>query len=165
MMEIGQKAPGFDLPDAGMNMVNLKDFRGRKNVVLYFYPKDGTPGCVLQGIDFSDLEDEFTRHETVVFGVSLDDCLEHASFRDKHGLTVNLLADSEGEVCRKYGVIEEKEVAGVKRVSINRSTFIIDKHGMLKYVLHMVNPKGHAHEVLKLIKEEPESCKSPKTPS
>ncbi len=153
MLEIGHKAPGFDLPDAGMNMVSLKDFRGRKNVVLYFYPKDGTPSCVLQGIDFSDLEDEFTRCETVVFGVSLNDCLEHASFRDEHGLTVNLLADSEGEVCRKYGVIEEREVGGVLKRSINRSTFIIDKHGTVQYVLHAITPKGHAHAVLKLIQE------------
>lgn len=153
MVEVGQKAPGFDLPDAGMNMVSLKEFLGRKNVVLYFYPKDGTPGCVMQGIDFSDLEDEFNRHETVVFGVSLDDCLAHASFRDKHGLTVNLLADSDGEVCRRYGVVEVKEVDGRKKTQINRSTFIIDKHGMLKYVLHAVNPKGHANEVLKLIKK------------
>ena len=153
MVEVGKKAPGFDLPDAGMNMVSLEDFRGRKNVVLYFYPKDGTPGCVLQGIDFSELEDEFARHETIVFGVSLDDCLAHASFRDKHGLTVNLLADSEGEVCRKYGVVEEKEVDGVKKISVNRSTFIIDKQGTLRYVLHMVNPKCHAYEVLKLIKK------------
>ena len=153
MVEVGQKAPAFDLPDAGMNMVSLKEFRGRKNVVLYFYPKDGTPSCVLQGIDFSDLEDEFNRHETIVFGVSLDDCLSHASFRDKHGLTVNLLADSDGEVCRRYGVAEEKSVDGLKKTQINRSTFIIDKQGTLKYVLHAVNPKGHASEVLKLIKK------------
>jgi peroxiredoxin Q/BCP len=152
-VEIGQKAPGFDLPDATMNMVSLKDFHGRKNVVLYFYPKDGTPGCVRQGIDFSDLEDEFNRHETVVFGVSPDDCLAHASFRDQHGLTVNLLADAEGEVCRKYGVVQEKDVAGTRRISINRSTFIIDKQGTLKYVLHVDSPKGHAEEVLKLIKK------------
>jgi thioredoxin-dependent peroxiredoxin len=153
MLEVGQKAPGFDLPDASMNMVSLEQFRGRKNVVLYFYPKDGTPGCVLQGIDFSELEDEFDRHETVVFGVSLDDCLAHASFRDKHGLTVNLLADSDGEVCRRYGVAEVKNVDGTKKTLINRSTFIIDKQGTLKYVLPAVNPKGHANEVLKLIKK------------
>lgn len=153
MVEVGKKAPVFDLPDAGMNMVSLAQFRGRRNVVLYFYPKDGTPGCVLQGIDFSELEDEFNRHETVVFGVSLDDCLAHASFRDKHGLTVNLLADSEGEVSRLYGVAEEKEVDGAKKILIKRSTFIIDKQGMLKHVLRAINPKGHASEVLELIKK------------
>jgi peroxiredoxin Q/BCP len=151
MVEVGQKAPEFDLPDASMNMVSLEEFRGRKNVVLYFYPRDGTPGGVLQGIDFSDLEDEFTRYETIVFGVSLDDCLVHASFRDKHGLTVNLLADSEAEVCRKYGVFEERDIRGVRRISINRSTFIIDKQGTLRHVLHTESAKGHAQEVLKLI--------------
>lgn len=154
MVEVGDKAPGFDLADASMNMVSLRDFLGRKNVVLYFYPRDGSPACVRQGIDFSDLEDEFNRYETIVFGVSLDDCISHASFRDKHGLTVNLLADPEGEVCRKYGVVQDKEMDGLRRTSINRLTFIIDKQGTLKHVLQVVSPKGHAEEVLKLIKRD-----------
>lgn len=152
MLQVGHKAPAFDLPDAGMEMVSLEEFRGRKNVVLYFYPKDGTPGCTIQAIDFSELENEFDKHDTVVFGISRDDCLSHASFRDKHGLTVQLLADSEGEVCRLYGVMEERVVDGIRRLGVNRSTFIIDKQGTLKHILHVENPRGHAQEVLKLVR-------------
>ena len=156
MLSIGERAPTFDLPDATMEMVSLEEFIGRKNVVLYFYLKDGTPGCVLQAIDFSDLEDEFNRLETVVFGVSCDEVLSHASFRDKHGLSVQLLSDAEGEVCRMYGVLEERHVNGHTRILVNRSTFIIDKEGRLRHVMRGVNPKGHAREVLKLLKE---TCK------
>jgi peroxiredoxin Q/BCP len=153
MLQVGHKAPDFELPDASMEMVSLQDFAGRKNVVLYFYPRDGTPGCTIQAIDFSDLEEEFDRHDTVVFGVSRDDCLSHASFRDKHGLTVQLLADSEGEVCRRYGVLEEKEADGMHKHAVSRSTFIIDKQGTLKHIVQAVTPRGHAQQVLKLVQE------------
>jgi len=116
MLKEGEAAPGFDLPDSDMEMVSLANFVGSKNVVLYFYPKDDTPGCTLEAIDFSDLEDEFSALKTAVLGVSMDDCMSHGSFRDKHGLSVQLLADAEGEVCRRYGVLQEKEVEGKKRV-------------------------------------------------
>lgn len=153
MLKAGDAAPGFDLPDADMNLVKLSDFRGKKNVVLYFYPKDDTPGCTMEAIDFSDLEEEFAAHDTVVLGVSRDDCISHAAFRDKHGLSVRLLADTEGEVCKKYGVWQEKEKDGAKKMGIVRSTFIIDKKGTIRHALYGVNPKGHAHEVLALIEE------------
>ncbi len=152
MLKVGEPAPSFDLPDAGMEMVSLASFKGKCNVVLYFYPKDDTPGCTLQAIDFSDLEEEFTRRDAIVLGVSRDDCISHAAFRDKHGLTVQLLSDSEGEVCRQYGVLQEKEKDGQKRLCLARSTFIIDKLGVVRHVLPDVNPKGHAHEVLKLLR-------------
>ncbi|HEX6008364.1 MAG TPA: peroxiredoxin, partial [Burkholderiales bacterium] len=129
MLQPGAPAPTFDLPDADMNMVSLESFRNHHNVVLYFYPKDGTPGCTMEAIDFSDLDDEFKSLKTVVLGVSMDDCLSHGSFRDKHGLCVQLLADVEGEVCRKYGVLQEKENDGKRRLGILRSTFIIDRKG------------------------------------
>lgn len=151
MLQVGQPAPGFSLPDADMEMVKLSAYRG-KNVVLYFYPKDDTPGCTIEAIDFSDLEDEFSRLDTVVLGVSKDDCISHAAFRDKHGLTVRLLADSEGEVCAKYGVWQEKEKEGIRRMGIVRSTFVIDRHGILKHALYGVNSRGHAAEVINLIK-------------
>ena len=121
--------------------------------MLYFYPKDDTPGCTIEAIDFSDMEEEFRKNDVVVLGVSRDDCLSHAAFRDKHGLAVQLLADTEGEVCEKYGVWQEKEKDGVKRMGIVRSTFVIDKHGILRHALYGVNARGHAAEVLKLIKE------------
>lgn len=153
MLQTGESAPGFDLPDADMETVSLADFKGKKHVVLYFYPKDDTPGCTIEAIDFSDLEEDFARSNTVVLGVSRDDCISHASFRDKHGLTVQLLADVDGDVSQAYGVWQEKEKDGVKRMGIVRSTFIIDKQGKIRRALYGVNAKGHAAEVLKFVKE------------
>ena len=153
MLQAGHAAPGFSLPDADMEMVNLSDFKGRKNVVLYFYPRDDTPGCTMQAIDFTDLEQEFAKLDTVVLGVSKDDCLSHAAFRDKHGLAVRLLADTEGEACEKYKVWQEKDKDGVKRMGIVRSTFLIDKQGKLRHALYGVNSRGHAAEILKLVRD------------
>jgi peroxiredoxin Q/BCP len=152
MLRPGQPAPVFDLPDADMNMVSLGSFKNHHNVVLYFYSKDDTPGCTMEAIDFSDLEGEFIQLKTVVLGVSMDDCLSHGSFRDKHGLCVQLLADVEGEVCRTYGVLQEKELDGRRRLGVQRSTFIIDRKGMPQHALYGVNPRGHAVEVLDLVK-------------
>ena len=135
-----------------MESVNLAHFRGRKNVVLYFYPKDGTPGCTMQATDFSDHEDDFARYDCIVLGVSPDDCLCHAEFRDLHGVSIRLLADTEGEVCQKYGVIREKEVSGGKKSCVVRATFIIDKSGTVRHALYGVNPRGHAADVLNLVK-------------
>ena len=153
MLQVGQHAPGFTLPDAEMSMVKLSSFKGKHNVVLFFYPRDDTPGCTLEAIDFSDHEDEFMRHDTIVLGISRDDCLSHAAFRDKHGLSVNLLSDEEGEVCEKYGVWQEKEKDGVKKMGIVRSTFIIDKQGNIRQAHYGVIPKGHAAEILKELKD------------
>ena len=152
MLQTGQPAPVFDLPDADMSMVSLASFRNHHNVVLYFYARDDTPGCTLEAIGFSDLEESFKQLKTVVLGVSMDDCLSHGSFRDKHGLCVQLLADADGEVCRNYGVLQEKEVDGRKKTGILRSTFIIDRKGVLKHALYGVNPRGHAAEVLNLVR-------------
>ena len=152
MLQAGQSAPGFDLPDADMQAVSLAGFRNRRNVVLYFYPRDDTPGCTMQAIEFSDRLDEFTGLETEVLGVSMDDCLSHGSFRDKHGLAMQLLADVVGEVCGNYGVLHEKAHDGRKKICIQRSTFIIDKHGVLRHALYGVSPRGHAVEVLGLIR-------------
>jgi len=135
-----------------MEMMDLSSYRGKKNVVLYFYPKDGTPGCTLQAIGFSDREDEFSRLDTVVFGVSRDDVLSHQAFRDQHGLTVNLLADTEQEVCRLYDVIQEKVVDGHAKSWLSRSTFVIDKKGVVRHILQDVNPRAHVSEVLKACK-------------
>jgi thioredoxin-dependent peroxiredoxin len=153
MLQQGEVAPSFDLPDADMEMVSLSKYSGDKNVVLFFYPKDDTPGCTLEAIDFSELEDAFASLRTVVLGVSMDDCMTHGSFRDKHGLTVQLLADTDGDVCQKYGVLQEKEIEGKKKTGILRSTFIIDRKGVLRYALYGVTPRGHAQEVLKLVKQ------------
>jgi peroxiredoxin Q/BCP len=151
-LQPGQPAPGFDLPDADMKMVSLDSFRNRRNVVLYFYSKDDTPGCTREAIEFSEMEDHFDALKAVVVGVSMDDCLSHGAFRDKHGLSVRLLADVEGDVCRRYGVLHDKEVDGKKKTCVVRSTFIIDRKGMVKHALYGVSPRGHAQEVLGLLK-------------
>jgi thioredoxin-dependent peroxiredoxin len=135
-----------------MEMVDLSSYRGKKNVVLYFYPKDGTPACTMQAIGFSDRDDEFSRMDTVVLGVSPDDVLSHQAFRDEHGLTISLLADTEVEVCRLYDVIQEKVVDGRAKSCLLRSTFVIDKKGVVRHILREVNPKAHVTEVLKIIR-------------
>jgi peroxiredoxin Q/BCP len=107
----------------------------------------------VQAIDFSDLADEFARCNALVMGISRDDCISHADFRDKHGLSVNLLSDVDGKVCEKYGVWQEKEKDGVKKMGIVRSTFVIDREGNLRHTFYGVSPKGHAQEILNIIKE------------
>lgn len=152
MLEPGQPAPLFALPDADMQTVELAAFKGKKNVVLYFYPKDGTPGCTLVTTDFSDHEEQFGRHDCVVLGVSRDDCYTHADFRDRYGVTISLLSDPEGEVCRRYGVIQEKDIEGVRRECLVRSTFVIDKKGVIRHAAYGINPRGHAAEVFDLVR-------------
>ena len=153
MLQTGQRAPSFTLPDADMQAVSLAEFKGRKHVVLYFYPRDGTPGCILEAADFSDHEEHFIKHDCVILGVSRDDCLSHAAFRDKHGLSIGLLSDPEGEVCRSYGVLQEKDTgAGVRRECLVRSTFVIDKGGVLRHVHYGVSPRGHASEIYDVVR-------------
>ncbi|HZV97831.1 MAG TPA: peroxiredoxin [Methylophilaceae bacterium] len=151
MLQPGSAAPDFSLPDADMEMLKLSKLRG-KTVVLYFYPKDDTPGCTLEAIEFSDLEEEFAKHNALILGVSKDDCLSHAAFRDKHGLAIDLVADVDGEACEKFGVWQEKEKDGVRKMGIMRSTFVIDRKGIVRYAQYGVVPKGHAAEILNFIK-------------
>lgn len=153
MLKAGDPAPEFTLPDADMEMVALRDFRGKHCVVLYFYPKDGAPGCTREAIDFSDHEDEFTAAGAVVLGISRDDCLAHGEFRDRHGLSVRLLSDVDAEVCLQYGVLQTREIEGVVRQGVLRSTFVIDRTGVLQHTLYGVKATGHAAEVLELVRE------------
>ena len=152
MLKTGDKAPDFELPDADMTIAKLADYRG-KPLVLFFYVRDDTPGCTTEAIEFSDLEGDFGRLECAVVGVSRDDCIRHGAFRDKHGITVRLLADKDGIACQAYGVIVQKEVDGVMREGVSRTTYIIDAGGVIRHVLQGVTPKGHAAEVLELVKE------------
>lgn len=149
----GQPAPLFSLPDADMEMFDLASVLGTHHVVLYFYPRDNTPGCTRQAIDFSDHDADFAKEKCIVIGISPDDCLTHADFRDEHGLSVELLADEEGEVCRLYGVWQSEMRDGVMKRGVRRSTFIISSDGVLRHVLHDVNPRGHAAEVFQLVKQ------------
>ncbi|CAG0957428.1 Putative peroxiredoxin bcp [Anaerolineae bacterium] len=148
----GDKAPDFNSVNETGSAVGLSDYRGKK-LVLYFYPKDATPSCTTQAIEFSDLEEEFARQHAVVIGISRDDCMSHADFRDQHGLALILLADVDGKVCERYGVLQEREVDGIRKLGIQRTTFVIDKDGNVRHILRDVTPKGHAQEILNLIKE------------
>ncbi len=152
MLQAGDIAPDFELPDADMTIARALDYRG-KPLVLFFYVRDDTPGCTTEAIEFSDLEADFGRRQCAVVGVSRDDCIRHGAFRDKHGITVRLLADRDGVACQAYGVLVQREVDGVAREGVSRSTFVIDAGGTIRHVLQGVTPKGHAAEVLELVKE------------
>jgi peroxiredoxin Q/BCP len=152
MLNQGDNAPDFELPDADMSIAKLADYLG-KPLVLFFYVRDDTPGCTTEAIEFSDLEAKFAQLDCAVVGVSRDDCIRHGAFRDKHGITVRLLADKDGIACQAYGVLVNREVDGVMREGVNRTTFIIDSQGRIAHLLPGVTPKGHAAEVLKLVKE------------
>ena len=149
----GQSVPLFSLPDADMEMFDLASVLGSHHVVLYFYPRDNTPACTRQAIDFSDHDADFAKEKCIVAGISPDDCLTHAEFRDQHGLSVELLADEDGDVCKLFGVWLSGQVEGVTKRSVRRSTFIISRDGVLRHVMHDVNPRGHAAEVFQLVKQ------------
>lgn len=153
MLDTGDIAPAFTLPDADMETFDLAAERGKHHVVLYFYPRDNTPMCTRQAEEFSDHEDDFLRRECIVIGVSPDDCLTHAAFRDEHGLSVRLLSDQDNEVCRLYDVWREREVDGLRRQGVLRSTFVIDREGIVRHALYDVPPRGHAAAVFELVKE------------
>ena len=152
MLETGQPAPDFSAIDQDGETVTLQQFRGKKNVVLYFYPKDDTPGCTTEANEFTALIDEFAAADTVVLGVSKDTCAKHQKFIGKHGLKVELLADTEGELCELYGTWGERKFMGRTYMGIGRSTFVIDKQGQLVEVNYKVKAKGHAAAVLDIVK-------------
>jgi thioredoxin-dependent peroxiredoxin len=152
MLEKNQPAPLFRSINQNNEMVILSEFAGKKNVVLYFYPKDDTPGCTIEANDFTRLAEEFAKYDTIVIGVSKDSCESHVDFINKYGLKVDLLADTSGELCESYGVWREREKNGVKSMAILRSTFIIDKQGRLADVAYGVSHEGHAEEVLEKVK-------------
>ena len=153
MLQPQQPAPAFNTVDQDDRSIKLEDFKGNKNVVLYFYPKDDTTGCTIEANQFTALVDEFAAHDTVILGVSRDNCSSHRSFIDKFGLQIDLLADTSGRLCEDYGVWQEKEKNGEKKMGIVRSTFIINKQGMLVDVEYGVTAEGHAQAVLDKIKQ------------
>lgn len=153
LLRRGDRAPTFELPDADLNWVRSAEVIRSGVMVLYFYPRDDTPGCTAEAQEFSELEMDFRECGAAVLGVSRDDCMTHGAFRDRHGLAVQLLSDVDGKVCRRYGVLENKEYEGRQRQCIRRSTSIIDRRGVVRHALYGVSPRGHAAEVLQLIKE------------
>ena len=156
-IENGQMAPLFSLVSDEGAEVNLAELKG-KYVVLYFYPKDDTPGCTIEAQDFSKKNAEFEKLEAVVLGVSKDNVASHCKFIDKYKLSVSLLADENGEVCKLFDVIKEKSMFGKKYFGIDRSTFLIDKMGRIIDSWSSVKVKGHVDEVLKNLEKHIKSA-------
>lgn len=147
MLEKGMKAPDFALSDKDGNIVRLSDFAGKK-VVLYFYPKDNTPGCTRQACAFAAAYDEFARKNAVVIGVSRDGAQSHAKFAEKYNLPFILLSDPDHAVTEAYGAWQEKKLYGKVSMGVVRSTFVIDEHGNIVSVMPKVKPDTNAAEVL-----------------
>jgi peroxiredoxin len=151
MLEINQPAPPFTAINQDGEDISIESYRGSKNVVLYFYPKDDTPGCTIEANEFTALIEDFGAADTVVLGVSKDSCAKHQKFIAKYGLEVELLADTEGELCELYGTWGERKFMGRTYMGIGRSTFVIDKQGKLVEVNYKVKAKGHAQAVLEIV--------------
>ncbi len=147
-LKVGEKAPEFSLPSSDGRKISLKDFRGKKPVVLYFYPKDDTPGCTTEACGFRDLYAEIGKSGGVVLGVSLDPLDAHKKFIDKYNLPFPLLSDEEAKVSEAYGVYGEKNMYGKKFWGIHRTTFLISKKGIIEEIYHKVKVETHPQEVL-----------------
>ena len=150
-VEVGKKVPQFTLPATGEQELSLSDFKG-KNIVLYFYPKDSTPGCTREGQDFRDNYAKFKRQNTVILGVSRDSIKSHENFKAKQGFQFDLLSDKDEALCALFDVIKMKNMYGKKVRGIERSTFLIDSKGKLQQEWRKVKVDGHAEEVLVAVK-------------
>jgi peroxiredoxin Q/BCP len=150
-IEVGKKVPAFKLPATGEQTISLSSLKG-KNVVLYFYPKDNTPGCTTEGQDFRDSIAKFKRQNCVILGVSRDTVRTHENFKEKHRFPFDLLSDTEEELCNLFDVIKLKNMYGKKLLGVERSTFLINNKGVLKQEWRKVKVKGHVDEVLAAVK-------------
>jgi peroxiredoxin Q/BCP len=150
-VSIGKKVPDFSLPATGVQTITLSEYQG-KNVVVYFYPKDSTPGCTTEGQDFRDRMTTFRRRNTVVLGISRDSIKSHENFKARQEFPFELLSDVDETVCRLFDVIREKNMYGRKVMGIERSTFLIDDSGVLRREWRKVRVKGHAEEVLEAVR-------------
>jgi len=153
MLKKGDKAPDFSLQDQNGKTVSLEDFKGKK-VVLYFYPRDNTPGCTLESREFSKMRQTFEREGTVILGVSKDSVASHQKFAKLKKLSVSLLSDPEAEVQKRYDVWRTRRFMGKEYMRTVRSTFLIDEYGKIAKVWDSVNPLGHAEHVLQEIKKK-----------
>ena len=150
-VQLNQPVPDFEAQATGDQTVRLSDLRG-KNVVLYFYPKDNTPGCTTEGQDFRDRIDAFDALNTVIFGVSRDGLKAHENFRAKYEFPFHLISDKDENLCRLFDVIKLKKLYGKEYMGIDRSTFLIDEDGVLRQEWRSVKVKGHADAVLEAVK-------------
>jgi len=146
-LSIGDKAPAFNLPTDGDGTLKLASLKG-KNVVLYFYPKDSTPGCTTEAQDFRDRIKDFDKADTVIVGASKDSVKRHDNFKAKQSLPFTLVSDEEGTLCGAYGVWILKKLYGREYMGIERATFLIDAKGVIRQIWHKVKVKGHADAVL-----------------
>ena len=150
MVSIGKKVAAFSRPATGDKTLSLNDFKGKK-LVIYFYPKDSTPGCTLEGQNFRDLYPKFQAAGADILGVSRDSLKRHENFRAKQQFPFDLLSDEDESLCRQFDVIHEKNMYGRKVMGIVRSTFLIDEKGILRREWRKVRVKGHAEEVLEAV--------------
>ena len=153
MLEIGTKAPNFTLPDKDGNLVSLSGFAGKK-IVLYFYPKDNTPGCTRQACAFAAAYQGFNDMNVAVVGISRDSVQSHVKFAEKYSLPFTLLADTELNAIQAYGVWQEKKLYGKVSMGVVRSTFIIDENGCIEKVMPKVKPDTNAEEILSYLRGE-----------
>ena len=142
LLKVGAKAPNFELVDSNGKLHKLSQYFGKK-IILYFYPKDDTPGCTKQACDFTEHKSEFDDKNTVIIGISSDDSDSHAKFEEKYSLNVLLLSDMAKEACKAYGVLQQKEFAGKRFLGIERTTYVIDEYGVIQKVFPKVKPEGH----------------------
>jgi len=152
-LKIGDTIPDFEAPATSDLNFKLSDYKGKSNLVIYFYPKDSTPGCTTEGQNFRDLYNEFKAHDTEVFGVSKDSMKRHENFKAKQAFPFELISDESGEVCELFGVWQLKKNYGKEYMGIVRSTFLIDKDGILRRMWDKVRVKGHVDDVLEAAKE------------
>jgi peroxiredoxin Q/BCP len=151
MVNIGEKVANFSLPATGDKTLTLADFKG-KNLIIYFYPKDSTPGCTLEGQNFRDLYKDFQKSGTDILGVSRDSLKAHENFKAKQQFPFDLLSDADETLCKQFDVIHEKNMYGRKVMGIVRSTFLIDGSGILRNEWRKVRVKGHVEEVLEAVR-------------
>lgn len=151
-IEIGKIAPSFSANCDDGTVIDLSELRG-KNVVLYFYPKDDTPGCTIEAKDFTSNIEKFVALDAVVLGVSRDSIKSHCNFIQKYNLAFNLISDEDSEICSAYGVLKEKSMFGKKYLGIDRSTFVIDKKGTVVAAWHSVSVNGHVDKILEFLRK------------
>ncbi len=154
MISIGKKVANFTLPATGDKTLSRQDFKD-KHLVLYFYPKDNTPGCTTEGQDFRDAWPKFVKAGAAILGVSRDSVRVHEGFKAKHDFPFDLLSDADETLCRQFDVIRKKKLYGREYMGIDRSTFLIDKQGILRQEWRKVRVKGHVDEVLQAVKALP----------
>jgi peroxiredoxin Q/BCP len=151
---IGRTAPDFTLPATTGENISLKQFKGKKTVILYFYPKDSTPGCTREACDFRDHAAELEQHKAVILGVSTDSLESHQHFKEKQKLPFPLLSDPDATVSKMFGVYKQKNLYGKKSMGIERTTFVIDRTGRIAQIYPKVKVEGHIQDLIEFVRED-----------